>query len=332
MARQPDTDEKRAARFERRTAALALRPDMSPSGPAGDRLRIATWNLNSLRARLPAVARFLKRAQPDVLCIQETKAAELSEAAATMFAGNGYQITYVGNGPYNGVAVAARHPLQDIRLSGGFADEHLDREARVASCLVCTPALLRVVSVYVPHGREIDHWHYDYKLAFLDALGVRLREWLALGTSVVLAGDINVAATDSDVFHPDAFVRSTHVTPREREALRRLLDVGLHDVDVRRWGADARRFTWWNHGIGYSRNLGMRLDIIATDGGLAERIDTTWIDHTERGAERPSDHAALIADFHVAETDEERGVRHGERHRREPDAPGSHAVTSTGDL
>jgi exodeoxyribonuclease III len=114
---------------------------------------------------------------------------------------------------------------------------------------------------------------------------------------VVVAGDLNVAATDSDVFHPDAFVGSTHVTVRERDALRRLLDAGLVDVDVARWGERARRFTWWNHGIGYSRNLGMRLDVIAADRDLAARLDTTWIDHTERGAERPSDHAALLADF-----------------------------------
>jgi exodeoxyribonuclease III len=298
MAPRSVSAAKRAARLERRAAALALRQAMSPAGPASDRLRIATWNLNSLRARLPAIERFLERVQPDVLCLQETKAAQLSEAGAALFARSGYDVAFVGSGSYNGVAIAARHPLQDIRSSGDFADELLDREARIASCLVCTPAPLRVASVYVPHGRAIDHWHYDYKLSFLDALGVRLREWLLQDASVILAGDINVAATDSDVFHPDAFVGSTHVTSREREALQRLLDLGLIDVDVALWGSRSRRFTWWNHGIGYSRNLGMRLDIIATDRQLAERIDTTWIDHTEREAERPSDHAALIADFH----------------------------------
>ena len=118
----------------------------------------------------------------------------------------------------------------------------------------------------------------------------------------MVAGDINVAATNSDVFHPDAFVGSTHVTPAERAALQRVLDSGLVDVDVVKWGPRARRFTWWNHGIGYSRNLGMRLDIIAVDLGLASRLDTTWIDHIERGADRPSDHAALIADFFPLKT------------------------------
>jgi len=152
MAPQSATVAKRAARLERREAALALRPGMSPSGPATDRLRIATWNLNSLRARLPAVERFLERVQPDVVCFQETKAAALSEAAAAMFADHDYEIAYVGSGSYNGVAVAARHPMQDIRSSGDFDDEHLDREARVTSCIVCVPPKLNSpwLSVIVP--------------------------------------------------------------------------------------------------------------------------------------------------------------------------------------
>ncbi len=289
---------KRAARLERREAALALRPSMSPEGPAPERLRVATWNLNSLRARLAAVERFLQRVHPDVLCLQETKAAQLSDAATSMFERHGYEAVHVGAGSYNGVAVAARHPIDDVRSSGELDDEHLDQEPRVLSCVVRVPTPIRVVSVYVPHGRTVDHWHYTYKLSFLDALAARTRRWLDDG-HVILAGDVNVAVTDSDVFHPDAFVGSTHVTPPERQAITRLLEGGLVDVDVARWGARARRFTWWNHGIGYSRNLGMRLDMLAADRELAARLDTTWIDHTERGSERPSDHAALIADFHL---------------------------------
>ena len=282
-------------------AALALRPSLSPTGPAPDRLRIATWNLNSLRRRLPAVERFLERVAPDVVCLQETKAASLSDAATAMFEQHGYRAAHVGGGSYNGVAVIARHPIDDARSSGEFDDEHLDREPRVATCVVRTPTPIRVVSVYVPHGRTIDHWHYQYKLAFLDALAERTRQWLLDDAHVVVAGDINIAATDSDVFHPNAFVGSTHVTQPERDALARLLDTGLVDVDVARWGPRARRFTWWKIGFGYARNLGMRLDMIATDTRLAARLDTTWIDHTERSTEPPSDHAALIADFHVAD-------------------------------
>lgn len=290
--------EQQAARLERRMAALALRPTLSPTGPAPGRLRLATWNLNSLRARLGAVERFLTRTEPDVVCFQETKTAALSDEAQALFDRLGYEVAHVGVGCYNGTAVAARHPISDVRSSGSFNDEHLDREARLASSLVHCPEPLRVASVYVPHGRQIGHWHYEYKLGFLEALAGVAAKWLSDGSSVMVAGDLNVAATNSDVFHPDAFVGSTHVTQRERDALALLFEAGLVDVDVARWGPRARRFTWWNHGIGYSRNLGMRLDVIATDPHLAARLDTTWIDHTERGAERPSDHAALLADFH----------------------------------
>jgi exodeoxyribonuclease-3 len=298
----PDTTARSAAakeeaRRRRREPALAARPSMSPVAPAPQHLRIATWNLNSLRARLAGVERFLERVAPDVLCLQETKAPALSTAAEAMFARAGYHAVHVGAAAYNGVAIATRDEPRDVVVSGDFGDVHLDREPRVATCVVDAPTPLRIVSVYVPHGRTVDHWHYEYKLAFFDSLAERVRDWVAANAHVVVAGDINVAATDSDVFHPDAFVGSTHVTAPEREALQRLLDVGLVDVDVARWGPRARRFTWWNHGIGYSRNLGMRLDVIAADVDLAGRLDATWIDHTERSSERPSDHAALVADF-----------------------------------
>ena len=216
--------------------------------------------------------------------------------ARRVFDRHGYGIEHVGANSYNGVAVAARHPIVDVHASGAFDDEALDREPRILAAIVQTPIPLRVASVYIPHGRTLDHWHFAYKLAFLAALTEQVRAWTATGHTVI-AGDINVAATDSDVFHPDAFVGATHVSPAERAALADLYDVGLVDVDAAVWGARARRFTWWNHGIGYSRNLGMRLDHIAVDRQLAEHVRTTWIDHTERAAERPSDHAALIADF-----------------------------------
>jgi exodeoxyribonuclease-3 len=270
---------------------------MSPPGPAPGVLRVATWNVNSLRARLPAIERFLDRVRPDVLCLQETKASELPTAAAEMFDAHGYGTAYVGAGPYNGVAVVTRHPFESVVASGDFGDEHLDREPRVLSCVVRVPEPLRVVTAYVPHGRTVGHWHYEYKLAFVDALTEQVRGWLADDAHLLVAGDLNIAPTDSDIFHPDAFVGSTHVTPAERDALTRLLDTGLVDLDVARWGARARRFTWWKPGFGYSRNLGMRIDLMATDAYLAKRLEATWIDHTERGAERPSDHAALIADF-----------------------------------
>ena len=277
---------------------MALRETLSAPAPAGDRFRVATWNVNSLKARSAGLDRLLARTAPDVLLIQETKSAVIHPDAQRVFEQHGYDAVYVGAGSYNGVAIASRHPIDAVERSSEFGVEALDREPRLISCKVAGPIELRMASVYVPHGREVGHWHYDFKLAFLDALADTARRWLAEGATII-GGDINVAPTDSDVFHPDAFAGLTHVTPPEREAWKRLIDAGLVDVDAARWGAHERRFTWWNHGFSYPRNLGMRIDVIAADPVTAARVDTTWIDHTERAAERPSDHAALMADFHL---------------------------------
>ena len=272
---------------------------MSPTAPAPGVLRVATWNVNSLKPRSAAIGRLIERARPDVLLLQETKATDVHPTAQAVLDIAGYHIAHVGSGQYNGVAIAALTPLRDVVRSGEFGDETLDKEPRVISAVVdSNDKPIRFVSVYVPHGREVGHWHYDYKLAFLGALRQRVTAWLEEG-HVVIGGDMNVAPTDSDIFHPDAFVGLTHVTAPEREALSALLGAGLVDLDVARWGAHERRFTWWNHGLNYSRNLGMRIDLLAADPDLAAGLETTWIDHVERGAERPSDHAALIADLRL---------------------------------
>ena len=157
---------------------------------------------------------------------------------------------------------------------------------------------MRVASVYVPHGREVGHWHYDFKLAFLDALASAAKRWLdrVARSSVVTSTSLRPTATYSIRMPSSAAHMSRSV---ERAGYETLLDSGLVDVDAARWGPRQRRFTWWNHGISYSRNLGMRIDVIAGDPSTAALIDTTWIDHVERRAERPSDHAALMADFHL---------------------------------
>jgi exodeoxyribonuclease III len=183
--------------------------------------------------------------------------------------------------------------------SGGIGDEQLDSERRLISCLIEGPVPRWIVSLYVPHGRKIGDPHFNYKLAYLDGLARHVATWLRDG-HLIVTGDVNVATIDSDVFHPSAFVGLTHFTPVERASWNGVLDAGLVDVKVARWGPRARRLTWWNHGIGYSRSLGKRLDVIAADRALADSLDTTWIDHVERNTERPSDHAALIADFELA--------------------------------
>jgi exodeoxyribonuclease III len=285
------------ARRIRREAALAAREQMTPPGRAApDHLRIGTWNVNSLKARAVALKCFLDHTLPDVLLLQETKSGDVAPAAQAVFSDLGYQVVHAGQGQYNGVAIASLHPLGDVLTWSEFDEEHLAREPRLISVVVDLDPPLRVASVYVPHGREVGHWHYEYKLAFLAGLRTQVERWLHEG-SLLLGGDFNVAPTDSDIFHPDAFVGNTHVTAAERDALSAVLDAGLIDLDARRWGPRERRFTWWKPGFGYSRNLGMRIDLLAADRVLAERLETTWIDHVGRGGDRPSDHAALLADF-----------------------------------
>jgi len=278
---------------------LAERLALSPPGPAPDRFRIATWNLNSARVRQPHVERFLDRCAPDVLCLQETKASALPEPLLASLRDRGYRAAHVGSGPYSGVAVVARAALADVEVSGelGFAD--LDLEPRLVACVVQADPPLRVASVYVPHGRRVGDPHYARKLAFLGDLAAATRDWLAQSPHLVVAGDVNVAPLDDDVYAPAVFRDLTHVTPPEREALAGVLAAGLVDLDAQRWGPRARRFTWWNHGIGYTRDLGMRIDVVAASDRVASRLDTTWIDHVERAATRPSDHAALVVDLHL---------------------------------
>ena len=285
---------RREQRRKRREAALALRDEMSPPAPAPDQFRVATWNVNGLRARSDAVVRFLGRTRPDVVCLQETKTSVVPSSILDALDDLGYALAHAGTGAYNGVAIASRLPIGQVLSSGDFGDGHLDREPRLVTCLVAAPRPVRIVSVYVPHGREVGHWHYDYKLDFLGALAERVKAWVDEG-SLIVGGDFNVAPTDSDIFHPDAFVGLTHVTEPERTALATLLGAGLVDLDAVCWGAHERRFTWWRHGLNYSRNLGMRIDVLAADDRLARTLTTTWIDHLERQAERPSDHAALLA-------------------------------------
>ena len=306
-----------------RGGALASSPaHVAARAGALDRFRVATWNVNSLRVRAAVLVRLLDRTRPDVICLQETEREPFGRRTRAL-AELGYEIAHVGTGGYNGVAIVSRHPLRDVEGSGGFGVDVLDREPRVITASVELPTPVRVVSVYVPHGRTVDHWHFAYKLDFVDRADERVAAWVS-GGHVVVAGDVNIAATDSDVFHPDAFVGATHVTPAERSALTQLLDAGLVDVDVLRWGARARRFTWWKPGFGYSRNLGMRIDVIAVDERLASRLDTTWIDHLERGGERPSDHAALLADFDLSQP-RARSIRAIDRRACTPDGLSSRA-------
>ena len=261
-------------------------------------MRIATWNVNSLKARLDRVLEWTKQRQPDVLCMQETK---IEDAALPVdaFGELGYEIAHHGMGRWNGVAIASRVGLD--RVSAGMGptpDGWTDDGGRfvAASC-----GGVRVVSIYVPNGRMVGSDAYDAKLVWLD----RLVEWFAAGcdpaSDVALCGDFNVAPEDIDVWDPSAVHGATHVSPPERERLARLRDWGMIDV-VRRFHPEPGYFTWWDYRAGhFHKNIGMRIDHVWVSGPLAARATSAERDRDARKPKSfpgiPSDHAPVIVDF-----------------------------------
>jgi exodeoxyribonuclease-3 len=256
-------------------------------------VRIATWNVNSVRSRLPRLLPWLDQRRPDVVCLQETKLPNDSfdELLAGDFAARGYQVAHHGEGRWNGVALASRVGLDDVvrGLPGepGFPDP----EARAVSA---TCAGLRVTSVYVPNGRTPDDPHYQYKLAWLAALRASVADDL---DRAVVCGDMNIAPTDADVWDPAQFVGATHVTPAERDALAELIRLGMRDVVRDRW-PDRRVFSYWDYRAGrFHQDLGMRIDLVLAAGPVAERVAAAWVDRQARKGSAPSDHAPVIVDL-----------------------------------
>jgi exodeoxyribonuclease-3 len=259
-------------------------------------VRIATWNVNSVKQRLPRLLPWLDERQPDVVCLQETKLADdkLAELFGTELEERGYAIAAHGEAAWNGVAILSRVGLDDVvaGLPGGPGFPHQEARAVAATC-----GGVRVVSVYVPNGRTPDSDHYRYKLAWL----ARLRELLAEGPeSTVVCGDVNIAPTDEDVFDPDAYIGQTHVTPREREALAAIEQLGFHDVVRERW-PDERVFSYWDYRAGmFHQDCGMRIDLVLASSPVAARVRAAWIDRQARKGKGPSDHAPVMVDLDEA--------------------------------
>jgi exodeoxyribonuclease III len=259
-------------------------------------VRVATWNVNSVKQRLPRLLPWLDERRPDVVCLQETK---LGSEAFTMLlggelAGRGYAVAVHGQPRWNGVAILSRAGLDDVALGLPAEPGFPEPEARAVSA---TCGGIRVHSVYVPNGRVPGSEHYRYKLAWLDAL----REEVAAGPATALVcGDMNIAPADADVFDPAAYVGQTHVTRPERTALARLQALGLHDVVRERW-PDERVFTYWDYRAGmFPRDLGMRIDLILASPPVAARVRAAWVDRQARKGTGPSDHAPVIADLDEA--------------------------------
>ncbi|MGD9530147.1 MAG: exodeoxyribonuclease III [Pseudonocardia sp.] len=259
-------------------------------------MRVATWNVNSALSRLPRLLPWLDERRPDVVCLQETKLSD--EAFAATFAGplaeRGYEVAHVGEGRWNGVALLSRVGLDDVERALPGAPEFagvLEARAVTATC-----SGVRVTSVYVPNGRTPDDPHYAYKLEWLAALRAAVKDPAA----AVVAGDMNIAPADADVWDPSLFTESTHVTPPERAALGGLIGLGLHDVVRDRW-PDERVFTYWDYRAGrFHQDKGMRIDLVLAGAAVADRVVAAWVDRQARKGKGPSDHAPVIVDLDSA--------------------------------
>jgi exodeoxyribonuclease III len=259
-------------------------------------VRITTWNVNSVKQRVPRLLPWLDERKPDVVCLQETKLTDeaFAELLGAELAARDYEVATHGEAAWNGVAILSRVGLEDVvaGIEGGPGFPHQEARAVTATC-----AGVRITSVYVPNGREPGSDHYRYKLDWLAAL----KQMIAAGPEAALVlGDMNIAPTDEDVFDPDAYIGQTHVTEPERAALADLQSLGLHDVVRDRW-PDKRVFTYWDYRAGmFHKDLGMRIDLALASAPVAERVKAAWVDRHARKGSGPSDHAPVIVDLDEA--------------------------------
>lgn len=263
-------------------------------------MRLATWNVNSAKQRLPRLLQWLDERKPDIACLQEIKLSNeaFEQLLGQELADRGYEVAVNGEAQWNGVAILSKVGLEDVVRGVASAPGFPGEEARA---IAATCRGLRIHCVYVPNGRTIHSDHYEYKLSWLAALENVLEDVVKNGAKdVVLCGDLNIAPMDEDVFDPVAFIGHTHVTEAERAALQRLVALGLHDVIRDRW-RDERIYTFWDYRAGmFHKDLGMRIDLVLASGGVASRVVAAWIDRQARKGKGPSDHAPVIIDLDVA--------------------------------
>ena len=253
-------------------------------------MRLATWNVNSLTARLPRVTQWIEQQRPDILCLQVTKQDDAKFPAAE-FSALGYESAHNGGGRWNGVALLSRVGLADpVKGLGSDAYEH---GARI---IAATCGGVRVHSVYVPNGRSLDNEFYEVKLQWLARLRTLLDETCRAGDSVAVCGDFNVAPGDGDVWDPAHFVGMTHVSEPERAALHNVEAWGLNDVFPR--FNEPGVFTWWDYRAGdFHQGRGMRIDLVLVSDDLAGRATGAFMDRDARKGQKPSDHAPVVVDM-----------------------------------
>ena len=260
-------------------------------------MRLATWNVNSLKARLERVLAWTERNQPDILCMQETKLAD-DAVPLIDFAALGYEVAHHGSGTWNGVAIASRVGIDEVVAGLPETEDWTDEGGRFLTA-VCGG--VRVASVYVPNGRVVGSEFYDAKLEWLDHLDGWVRDRNDPADSLALCGDFNVAPTDNDVWDPAAAHGATHVSVPERERVARLVEWGMTDV-LRQFHPEPGYFTWWDYRAGhFHKNFGMRIDHVLATAPLAGRAVAAERDRDARKPSTypgiPSDHAPVVVDF-----------------------------------
>ena len=251
-------------------------------------MKIAAWNVNSLKVRLPHLLDWLAEQSPDVVCLQELKLEDHNFPAAELSAA-GYHAAYSGQKTYNGVALLARQPIEDVC----YGNPHFpDEQKRLVSGTI---GGVRVVCAYMPNGQAVGSEKFDYKLRWLDALALWLQEELARHRSLALCGDYNIAPDDRDVHDPDRWRGEILCSEPERSAFQRLLGLGLAD-SFRLFDQPEKTFSWWDYRmLGFQKNLGLRIDHILLSAPLADRCTAAGVDRGPRKRERPSDHAPVWA-------------------------------------
>lgn len=255
-------------------------------------IRVATWNVNSLRVRLPQLVQWLAANPVDAIGLQELKLPDQDFPGAELEI-LGFHAAHYGQKTYNGVAILARGALDEV-IKGMPGDD--DPQRRV---IAATVAGIRIVNVYVPNGQSVGSEKYLYKLAWLERLRAYLAAELARHPRLVVAGDFNIAPEDRDVHDPVAWEGSVHVSAAEREALARITALGFTDL-FRRFEQPPGTYSWWDYRMGaFRRNHGLRIDLILASAGLAGRCAVCSVDRGPRAWERPSDHAPVVAAFDI---------------------------------